>query len=98
MLGIRGEAKARLDRLTAAAPSHLAALGLEQWWADFATDWHRSNWLGVSGSTDAVATSRGVRPGDPLADVVFCSVFALYVKELEPMLELTLNKGLVKIK
>ena len=64
----------------------MTAYGLEDWWADFANDGHRASWYGVLGSDAAVCITRGVRPGDPLADVDFCSVFTLYVKELEPRL------------
>ena len=33
-----------------------------------------------------VATYRGVRPGDPIADMIFCCVFALFMQELAPRL------------
>jgi hypothetical protein len=88
MLGIDGIDKLRLDGLCAAAPSQLISAGISECWRDLLADWHRANWFGVQDSSDVVMTQRGVRPGDPVADVVFVCVFALFLKALIPRLAL----------
>ena len=44
--------------------------------------WHRGSWFMVRGSRRCILPSLGVRPGDPLADVVFAIAFAAFLKLL----------------
>ena len=82
VLGLSAEAKQRLLDLAQDAPGRLAALGLDEQWATAVREWHRECWYGVAGSPDMVATFRGARPGDPIADMIFCCVFALLMRKL----------------
>ncbi len=44
--------------------------------------WHARNWFVVEGAPGRVCTRLGTRPGDPVADIIFCWAFLVFQKHL----------------
>jgi hypothetical protein len=45
-------------------------------------DWHQRCWFTVDGESPKAFPRCGVRPGDPLADVIFCFAFSCLLQKL----------------
>ena len=85
--GLTGQTAAAVNAIAAEAPDIVAA-GVPAAWRGFARDWHLQASFRVSGSSRRVVPSTGVRPGDPLADVVFALSFLHLQKSLRDELAL----------
>ena len=64
----------------------LLSLGVPPFWTRAAADWHRCAAFHIPGSPDMVVTHAGTKPGDPLADLIFCIAFFQCQQELQQAL------------
>ena len=82
----------QLRASAAQGTEYLLSLGVPPFWARAAADWHRCAAFHVPGSLDMIVTHAGTKPGDPLADLIFCIAFFQYQQEL---LQALSDKGLL---
>ena len=73
------------DEFTTHRPM-LLQWGVPEPWSRMAADLHRGSWMAAAGSSDRVRNFTGVRPGDPLADLVFNFTFLLFQRKLADLL------------
>ena len=97
---IPDEARQCIRNIVANEATSIKRFGIAHVWRRFAADWHRHTAFGVAGGQRTVELWNGCRPGDPLADVAFCFVFAEVQRELREAVdglgyhtELAYNKG-----
>ena len=78
-------------QLRKARNEYLLSLGVPSFWA-CAADWYRCAAFHVPGSPDVVVTHAGAKPGDPLADLIFCVAFFQCQQEFQ---QAFLDEGLL---
>ena len=61
----------------------LQAAGLEDHFIRVLVDWHHRSWISVDGVRNMACCSKGTRPGDPLADIIFNLVMMFILSELD---------------
>ena len=66
---------------------HLATAGVGRHMQAQLADLLRGTWFRLDGCSTLVLTTRGSRPGDPLADILFAFSFAAYLRAAEKALE-----------
>ena len=66
---------AKSDRDLLAEDAVVMAQGLEQVWRRAAQDWHIGCSFGVMGNEGRTMLWSGTRPGDTMADLIFCLAF-----------------------
>ena len=76
----------QLKASAAQGTEYLLSLGVPPFGARAAADWHRCAAFHVTGSPDMVVTHAGTKPGDPLADLIFCIAFFQCQQELQQAL------------
>ena len=85
-LGLSPQLALQLRASAAQGTEYPLSLGVPSFWARAAADWHRCAAFHVPGSPDMVVTHAGTKPGDPLADLIFCIAFFQYQQELQQAL------------
>ena len=85
-LGLSPQLALQLRASAAQGTEYLLSIGVPSFWARAAADWHRCAAFHVPGSPDMVVTHAGTKPGDPLADLIFCIAFFQYQQELQQTL------------
>ena len=81
------------DEIAAFAGAHLDAgsllsqAGIAEPWVRAVRDWHQRTWFTVANGQRRCDTRSGTKPGDPLADAVFCFSFAVTVHTISAALQ-----------
>ena len=61
----------------------LQAAGLGDHFIRVLVSWHHRSWISVDGVRDIACCSKGTRPGDPLADIIFKLGMTFILSELD---------------
>ena len=74
-VGLSAEALENWSTAISEGASALDSYDIPEVWKKLVRDWHACCSFAVAGSKRRIHTFSGVRPGDPLAHVVFCMIF-----------------------